>query len=387
MRVVASGVFFGLMPDLFHPQETGADYKMPRLLQPIARHRKDFTVFSGLDHNLSGGHEITKYFLSGIPLDHAKGFADGNVSVDQKAAEHVGSDTRFPSLTLGCEVRNENYIAWTRHAAQVRPITQLQRLYDLLFRQQGPRTRTRARSAMEERNSILDRVREQAKRFERGLGAADKQKVDQYFTSVRELERKVTQSRLWLERPKPATDYHLPPTTDLPLAAQTPLFYDLIVLALQTDSTRVVSLAFHELGKDHGGLPGVTRGYHALSHHGKEQDAIDELAIIETFFMREFGNFLDKLKAVHEPNGKTLFDNTMALFGSGMSNGNSHSNRDLPVLLAGGGFQHGEHKHYARDGRQSVPLCNLYLSMLQRFGLEIDRFNTSSGTLTGLELA
>jgi hypothetical protein len=102
--------------------------------------------------------------------------------------------------------------------------------------------------------------------------------------------------------------------------------------------------------------------------------------------MEEFGKFLDKLKAVREPNGTTLLDNTMALFGSGMSNGNSHSNRDLPVILAGGGFKHGEHKHYAKDGRRSMPLCNLYLSMLQRYGLEIDQFNTSTGTLTGLEL-
>ena len=157
-----------------------------------------------------------------------------------------------------------------------------------------------------------------------------------------------------------------------------------MALALQTDSTRVISLAFTNLGKENGGLSGVSRGYHTLSHHGQVQDAINELSIIEKFHVEQFSRFLGKLKDITEPNGKTLLDNTMALLGSGMSNANSHSNRDLPVLLAGGGFKHGQHLHFARNGKHSTPLCNLYLSMLQNFGLEIDTFNTASGTLTGL---
>ena len=158
-----------------------------------------------------------------------------------------------------------------------------------------------------------------------------------------------------------------------------------MTLALQTDSTRVITLAFTNLGKDNGGLPGVSHGYHTLSHHGQVKESIAELSIIETFHIAQFSRFLGKLKGIKEPGGQTLLDNTMALLGSGMSNANSHSNRDLPVVLAGGGFRHGEHKHYARKGRHSTPLCNLYLSMLQNFGLELDRFNTSNGTLTGFE--
>ena len=158
-----------------------------------------------------------------------------------------------------------------------------------------------------------------------------------------------------------------------------------MTLALQTDSTRVISLAFTNLGKENGGLSGVNQGYHTLSHHGQVQAAIDELSIIESFHVAQFSRFLGKLKQVVEPNGKSLLDSTMTLLGSGMSNANSHSNRDLPVLLAGGGFKHGQHLHFARSGKQSTPLCNLYLSMLQNFGLEVDHFNTSSGTLTGLE--
>ena len=235
---------------------------------------------------------------------------------------------------------------------------------------------------MAEEDSILDLVRDQANRFQRDLGKADKEKLDQYFTSVRELELKAEQSRRWLEKEKPHTDLTVPNGIDsLTLRERTPFFYDLMALALQTDSTRVITFSFTELGRASGGFSGVSQGYHALSHHGQVQRTMEQLSIIETFYTSQFARFLDKLKAIKEPNGQTLLDNTMALFGSGMSNANSHSNRDLPVLLAGGGFAHGEHKHYARNGRQSVPLCNLFLTMLQRFGLETDRFNTSSGTL------
>ena len=385
-RIVATGIFFGLMPHYFHPKQTGRDYETPRLLKPLEQHRNDFTVFSGLDHNLGGGHNGTKYFLSGIPVTHAKGYEEANISVDQKAALHVGGATRYPSLTLGCETNSENYISWTRNGAQVRPITKLVTLFDTLFRNPSSHEQNQAQRVMAEENSILDLVREQAGRFQRNLGKADREKLDQYFTSVRELELKAAQSRRWLLKEKPTAESKLPVGIDgLTLCERTPFFYDLMALALQTDSTRVITMSFTELGRQSGGLAGVSHGYHALSHHGQVQESMEELAIIETFHTSQFARFLDKLKAIEEPNGKTLLDNTMALFGSGMSNANSHSNRDLPVLLAGGGFKHGEHMHFARDGRQSTSLCNLYLSMLQNFGLETDRFNTSTGTLTGLE--
>jgi hypothetical protein len=237
-----------------------------------------------------------------------------------------------------------------------------------------------------DKRSILDLAKRQAEDFKKGLGYADTEKLDQYFTSVREFEKRIEQSTLWLDKEKPNVDYSIPKRVDsLTLKDRAPLFYDLMALALQTDSTRVISLAFTNLGKENGGLPGVTRGYHTLSHHGQVRNAIDELSIIETFHVSQFSRFLGKLKEIKEPNGATLLDSTMALLGSGMSNANSHSNRDLPVVLAGGGFKHGEHKHYARKGKHSTPLCNLYLSMLQNFGLEVDRFNTSSGTLTGFD--
>ena len=356
------------------------------LLKPLESHRNDYSVFSGLDHNLSGGHNATKFFLSGIPTNQSKGFAEANISIDQKAANFVGGETRYSSLSLDSDRGNEHTLSWTRNGNNVQPIRSLEKLYRMLFRKENLQTRNQAERQLEDRKSILDLAKFQADQFKKGLGQSDADKLDQYFTSVREFERRIEQSSLWLDKEKPKTDYALPRGADsLTLKERTPLFYDLMTLALQTDSTRVISLAFTNLGKENGGLSGVNQGYHTLSHHGQVQAAIDELSIIESFHVAQFSRFLGKLKQVVEPNGKSLLDSTMTLLGSGMSNANSHSNRDLPVLLAGGGFKHGQHLHFARSGKQSTPLCNLYLSMLQNFGLEVDHFNTSSGTLTGLE--
>ena len=385
-RITATGIFYGFVPQNFHPQQPGRNFQSPLLLKPLESHRDDYSVFSGLDHNLSGGHNATKFFLSGIPTNQSKGFAEANISIDQKAANFVGGETRYSSLSLDSDRGNEHTLSWTRNGNNVQPIRSLEKLYRMLFRKENLQARNQAERQLEDRKSILDLAKFQADQFKKGLGQSDADKLDQYFTSVREFERRIEQSSLWLDKEKPTTDYALPHGADsLTLKERTPLFYDLMTLALQTDSTRVISLAFTNLGKENGGLSGVNQGYHTLSHHGQVQAAIDELSIIESFHVAQFSRFLGKLKQVVEPNGKSLLDSTMTLLGSGMSNANSHSNRDLPVLLAGGGFKHGQHLHFARSGKQSTPLCNLYLSMLQNFGLEVDHFNTSSGTLTGLE--
>lgn len=385
-RITATGIFYGLVPENFHPQDTGKKFQSPLLLKPLDALREHYTVFSGLDHNLTGGHNATKFFLSGIPTNQSKGYTEANISIDQKAANFVGTRTRYPSLTLDADRGNEHTLSWTNNGNTIHPIRSLEKLFQMLFRKDNGAVQKQHQKALTEKQSILDLVKGQADIFKQKLGYTDTEKLDQYFTSVREFEKRIEQSTLWLNREKPNTKYTLAAGVDsLTLKDRTPLFYDLMVLALQTDSTRVISLAFTNLGKENGGLQGVEQGYHTLSHHGQVKTAIDELSIIETFHMTQFSRFLTKLKNVIEPNGTTLLDNTMALMGSGMSNANSHSNRDLPILLAGGGFRHGEHKHYARFAKQSTPLCNLYLTMLQNFGLEINQYNTSSGTLSGFE--
>ena len=239
-----------------------------------------------------------------------------------------------------------------------------------------------------EEKSILDLVRQDADRLMKRVGKNDQEKLDQYFTSVRELEKRLTQSEAWLDKPKPKGSYEIPNgADDMDFVDRVPLYYDLIALALETDSTRVISFELSDIGANSGGFP-ITKGYHQLTHHGKVESYIQELSIIERFHTQQFARFLDKLAAVQEPNGKTLLDNTMALLGSGMGNASSHSNKDLPLLLAGGGFKHGQHIRFEKDKSRGTqtPACNLFVSMLQRFGADVDQFNQSTGTLTGLEL-
>jgi hypothetical protein len=381
-RLVCAATFFGLMPEHFFPKQSGPLQNLPRLLKPIQSMKKHVTVFSGLDHNMSGGHEATKYFLSGIKMNDMKAYPEANISIDQKAANHIGSKTRYPSLTLGCYSNMENGISWTKNGNQIKPIQSITTLQKMLFENPSQTEIKREEYRLREKKSILDLVRDQAKRFESKLGKSDLDKLDQYYTSVRSLEKKIEQSKKWLYQKKPDTNLNVQLGADhLDLKQKAPLFYDLMILALQTDSTRVISLSFTGLGQNSGGLPGVQNDYHALSHHGQVKESIEELMIIESFFTSQFSRFLKKLHDIKEPNGKTLLDNTIALMGSGMSNANSHSNKNLPLLVSGGGYKHGQHIHLSQDKNKSRPLCDLYLNLLQNFGLEIDNFNLSKSNL------
>lgn len=391
MRMVCVGAGLGFVPQLFFPKQTGSNYELPELLKPLARHRKDFSVFSQLDHGSEGigGHGGVHAYLTGLHSKNSKGLPEANISVDQKAAQLVGVQTRFQSLQLGTSSDPNNMLSWSNSGVALPPLANLKMLNSLLFQKTDPNQVDQLKGRYTDQISILDLVKTDADRLMNTVGVRDKEKLDRYFTSVREVEKQLTQSRSWLDKPKPLVDYDLPSDADgLTFSERVPLYYDLMALALQTDSTRVITLASNDIGYDYGGL-GVTRGYHQLTHHGKVENYIKELSIIERFHTAQFSRFLDLLKAVDEPNGKTLFDNTISLLGSGMGNASSHSNKDLPLLLAGGGFRHGEHKLYSKDkGRgTATPAANLFVSMLQRFGMEVDQFSSSTGTLTGLEIA
>src|SRR6185436_4274489 len=208
----------------------------------------------------------------------------------------------------------------------------------------------------------------------------------EYFTSIRETETKLQSSGQWLERPKPEIDEKgmagvADGLRDEPYGAPlVELWFDLMYLALVTDSTRVVATNVENCN---WGLDGVKQTYHTLSHHGQRPEMLAQLAIVEQFLMRQLARFVARLKETRQPDGSTLLDTTQVLFGSGLGNGNRHTNDNLPLILAGGGFRHGRHI----DAEEKQPLCNLYLSMLQALGVETERFNRSNGTLTGLELA
>ena len=390
MRMACIGLNFGLVPDHFFPQRTGPDYVLTERLRPLEGIREDFTVFSGLDHgvNAQGGHGGVHAFLSGVLSRNSAGMPEANISIDQKAAQFVGDSTRYPSLQLASGNDPNHMLSWSASGVSIPPMTNVETIYNVLFRRIDPRLRDSTQARYAARASILDLVRTDADYLRRQVGAQDRQKLDRYFDSVREVERRITQSSAWLDRPKPPVDYVLPANANsLDFVDRVPLYYDLMTLALQTESTRVITLALADIGANYGGFQ-ISRGYHQLTHHGKVPEYINELSIIEQFHMAQLARFLEQLKSFQEPDGKTLLDNTMVLFGSGMGNASSHSNKNLPLILAGGGFRHGEHKAYFRDEakKEASPAGSLFVSMLQQMGLEIDRFGLANGTLAGLEV-
>ena len=387
MRMACIGNSFGMYPKDFFPTEAGSNYAMTPLLAPLELHKKDFNIFSHLDHDVKGGHFSVHTFLSGVKMADAKGMPEGNISIDQRAAEHIGAATRFPSLTIGSEdgLHGGCHMCWTRTGVRVPPIEGPRELFRKLFINEGEKAKQEAADDLELRGSILDSVLSDAKNLGRRLGGQDKDKLDEYLTSVRDVEVSLELDKRWSRVPKPKAQMAEP--EDRSFVEDIPVMYDLIALALQTDSTRVASFEMAGTGFDTGFF-GLSQGYHALSHHGQKPDRIKGLTTIEYYQMEQLSRFLDKLKSLKEPDSNgNLLDSTMVLFGSGMGNGNAHVNIDLPIILAGAGFKTGEHKAYPSSQGKRVPLCNLYLSMLQRFGVETDFFGTSTGTLTGLELA
>ena len=385
-RMVCVGNEFGMYGGSFWPQSYGKDFEITPLLEPLASHRQDFSLFSHLDHGLKGGHFAVHAFLTGVKSADARGMEEGGISLDQRAAEFVGSKTRFPSLTIGSSdgLHGGCQMSWTRTGTRVPPIPGPRELFRALFIDDGATAKLKASDRIELQESILDAVLGDAHSLKRKLSKSDVNKLDEYLSSVRDVEVKLDLDRQWQNVPKPKSQMAEP--KNLGLTRDLPMIYDLIALALQTDSTRVATL---EIGGSFAARDiGINKGYHSLSHHGKLQANIDLLVQIERYQMEQFARFIDKLKSIQEPERDgNLLDSTMVLMGSGMGNANSHTNNDLPIILAGGGFRHGEFKKLPEANRKRIPLCNLYVSMLQQFGVETSQFGTSTGSLPGLEVA
>jgi len=238
---------------------------------------------------------------------------------------------------------------------------------------------------LEDGRSILDDVRDQAKSLRSDLGTDDRDKLDEYLTSVRELEQRMVNDESWAKTPKPKVNVE--PPKDIPnvadLIGRTRLLFDLTHLALQTDSTRLITIML--AGTTFvPPIPGVTLGHHDLSHHGKDPAKLEQLKIVEVETMKTVRDLLAKLQQSQEGESN-LLDRTTLFLGSNLGDASSHSVKNLPVLLAGGGFRHGQHLPF--DPQNPPPLCNLYVSMLQRLGIEADQFGTSTGTLSGLEFS
>ena len=372
-RMVAIQTNQGILPQFFFPEKPGRDFVLTPYLARLAEHRDRMTVFSGVSlPGVDGGHAADKCFLTGTPHPARGGFRNG-ISLDQLAADTVGNETRYPSLVLS--MTNENRtLSYTRSGAPIPAENSPRKLFEKLFMQGKPDEVDSRVEALRQGRSMLDFVGQQSKRLNCSLSKGDQARMDQYFTSVRELERRMHSAEEWQHKPKPQVDAKAPDDISErnAFAPRTQLMFDVIKLALETDSTRIISLFID------------TTGLHNLTHHGGRPEAIAELKQHELAQFDALNHFLSSLTEAGE-NDDQLLDRTMVLYGTCMGSANSHTNLNLPVLLAGGGFKHGQ--HLAFNAQNNYPLSNLYLSMLQRLGMKTEAFATSEGTMRGLEMS
>jgi Protein of unknown function (DUF1552) len=381
-RMVCINTPLGVHPPFFFPEKAGKDYELSPYLEVLADFRDDFTVISGLSHpDVGPSHDSNQSFLTAAPHPERRAGFKNSISLDQFAAEKIYGQTRFPTLTLSCEGTG---LSWTKSGAPVPTEDWPSSLFAKLFLAgRADEVEAQARR-LADGQSVLDAVRGQAKKLQQGLGAGDREKLDEYFTSVRELEQRLAQAEAWAKKPKPKVD--VKPPVDVQnsadLVGKTRLWFDMIHLALQTDSSRLITLQL--LGTSSvPPIQGVSQGHHDLSHHGQDPAKIAQLKVLEIEKMKTLRDFLIQLRATQEGDEK-LLDRTMVFFSSNLADASKHSVKNMPVLLAGGGFKHGQ--HLAFDENNHPPLCNLFVSMLQRMGIEADKFGSSAGTLTGLEM-
>jgi hypothetical protein len=385
-RMLAICNNLGFLPEGFFPQQAGRDYAASPYLEQLQDFRRDFTVFSGVSHpDVDGSHSSEVCFLTAAPHPANGGFRN-SISLDQVMAEQIGVKTRFPSLTLGVNVgKGQRSLTFTGSGVMIPCEDSASRLYRRLFLQGSAEEVERQVNRLKLGESIMDSVGTHASSLNRDLGAGDKARLDQYLKGVRELERRMVLARDWERKPKPATQKPEPkdPDSNRAYMAKVRLMYDMAALAFESDSTRLITLFLDSTNSPAIDVEGitVTDGYHNLSHHGKDQSKLAQLKAIDVWHMKLLAGLLGKLKASPEKDSN-LLDRSMVLYGSNFGDANKHTTNNMPVLLAGGGFAHGQ--HLAFDGQRNYPLPNLYVSMLQRMGIETDRFASSTGTMRGL---
>ena len=381
-RMICINTTLGLhTPNLF-PTRSGTDYELTPYLEPLRDFRSDLTVFSGLSHpDVDGGHPTELCYLTSAPHPRADNFRN-TISLDQFAVERLAPDTRFDSLVLAS---SHTGMSISRNGV---PIPAEQRP-SVIFRKMfmaGTPTEVQAQERrLSEGRSIMDTLLGEAKEFQKGLGRQDQQKLDEYFSAVRQVEQRMVTAQQWAGRPKPVVDARPPVdiTSSVEVVGRVRLMIDLMQLALQTDSTRFITFALNGFNAVPA-IQGVTQDWHNLSHHGQDPAKLSELRVVELQVMQLLGELLAKLKSTPEDGG-TLLDRTIVLFGSNLGNASSHDNRNLPILVAGGGFRHGQHLSF--DPLKNPPLCNLFVQMLQRLGTDVSSFGSSNGTIPGFDLA
>jgi len=377
----------GVLPKQFFPETRGRDYELSPYLHDLAEFRNDFTVISGLSHpDVDGGHSTENCFLTAARRPTMSGFRN-TISLDQFAAERLGPVTRFSTLNLGVNIDKANRsLSWTRDGVLLPAEDSASTLFRKMFVQGDPSAVKRQLHNLDERASILDTLLDDTRQVRRTLGRDDQLRLDQYLTSVREIEQRLDVARQWELRPKPTTDEQ--PPDDIRDQKQFFEKFELMLsiarLAFETDSTRIVTLMVDAFATPPFKLhpdQNTTDGYHNLSHHGQSESKVQQLMEADHQQMMLLQKLFSRLSEVHEREDR-LLDRTMILFGSNMGDANTHANTNLPILLAGGGLRHGQHLAFRRD--QNQPLCNLYVTMLQHLHIETESFGSSTGNLNEL---
>jgi hypothetical protein len=377
----------GFLPKPFFPETTGRDYALSKTLAPLAEVKGEFSLFSGMSHpDVNGGHSAENCFLTAARGPTKSGFRN-QISLDQFAVEKLGQLTRFPNLNLGVNIDKANRsLSWNRDGVLLPAEDSATALFRRMFVQGDEAAVKSQLNRLDERGSILDTLTNDTKRLSNSLGTDDRARLDQYLTSVREVEERLRTAREWELTPKPVTTH--PEPRDIHdkklIFDKLELMLDMTQLAFESDSTRIVTLmvdafatpAFqiHE-GED------TTEGYHGLSHHGQAPEKVRQLADADRQQMVILKKLIQNLASKREDSAR-LLDRTMVLFGSNMGDANKHDNTNLPVILTGGGLKHGEHHAFRQDN--NAPLCNLFVSLLQQMGVETDQFASSTGTINEL---
>ena len=394
----------GAIPGAWWPEGEGSDFTFKKTLQPLEPLKDLVQVFGGLNHKTAeggpdgaGDHARGNgTFLTGVRLNKSATNVRAGVSIDQVMARQVGHLTRMPSLELTCSAGRRSgacdsgyscayqyNISWSSPTTPMPAESNPRLAFERLFGSGAPGERkANLERRRQERRSILDFALEDARSMQRRLGSEDKEKLDQYLGGVREIETRIRKAEQLGDGRDPGIDTPAGVPTDY--AEYVQLMFDMLVLAFQTDSTRVATMMLAHDGSNRSfDLIGISEGHHDLSHHQNRKDWMDKVAEIDLWYVRQFAKFLEKLNATKDIDGKSLLHNSMIVYGSGNADANRHTHDNLPVVLAGAGGGTLTPGRYVKHG--SKPLTNLFLTMADRLGLsDVERFGDSAGRLANV---
>jgi len=384
-RLVCICTTLGLHAPFLFPDASGPDYETTPYLQILRAHCKDFTLINGMSHpdqSGSDGHSSGMTWLTAARHPGLAGFRN-TISIDQWLASKIGLQTRYPSLQLSTDGSSQSY---TSSGIMIPGEQSPSRMFAKLFLEGSAEAKESQIQKLREGKSIMDTVREETRDVRVRIGKEDREKLDEYLHSVREMEQRLSAAEAWVNKPKPKVDADIPQDIkeNKDLVGQMQLLFELIPLALQTDSTRLITVLVQGRN-DVPPIPGVSIDHHNLSHHGQDAEKLRQLRLVEEAQIHAFEKLLAALSRKQE--GATrLLDSTSVVFGSNLGNANSHDTKNLPLLLAGGRFRHG--KHLVLDREKNTPFCNLFVQIAQQMGQEIDQFgSSSSASVGGLDFA